>query len=224
MDGVLADSEPLHARAWVDTVVETYGKRLPEDLMATAIGTPDRVFAEILRKRIAVRASPEDFIQSKKKRFFEYLRQGGLKARPGAMSLVQDLRRQGLPFCVASGSGRAEVRASLTLLGLLPLARFFLAHEDVCFRKPHPQIYLEAARRLRLPPSLCLAVEDSPTGLRSAWQAGCYCLGVGGSYPLPLLRPAHETRPSLEGKGLFSRLFGPPRGPVVDREPRPWLT
>ena len=201
LDGVLADSEPIHAQAWIDTVVKTYGKKLPLDLMATAIGTPDKIFAEKLRMRIGVAASPADFIHEKKRKFFESLRKSGLQAKPGALHLVERLRARRIPIAVASGSGRAEVGTSLRIMGLLPRLQFYLAHEDVAFRKPHPQIYLDAARRLRVPSSSCLVFEDSPTGLRSAWEAGCVCFGVLGSYPRPILKPAHGILDSLSEKG-----------------------
>jgi beta-phosphoglucomutase-like phosphatase (HAD superfamily) len=76
----------------------------------------------------------------------------------------------GIPLALATSSGPALVRERLGVL--LPAFAAVVTRADVARGKPHPDLYLEAAARLGVPPADCLAVEDSPTGARSALAAG----------------------------------------------------
>lgn len=97
----------------------------------------------------------------------------------GVPELLREARANGLRVAVVSNNPRADVEQLLTAAGLL-------AHTDVVVgndepgmkKKPAPDPYLAAAARLDCPPRYCVAVEDSPLGLRSASAAGCHAIGV----------------------------------------------
>ena len=112
----------------------------------------------------------------------------GVTPRPGALDLVERLRSAGVPIAVASNSRREFVERTLSSVGLLdgPFQAVVSA-EDVEHPKPAPDIYLEAARRLGAEPSMCAALEDSPTGVAAAAAAGMYVIGVPyfAGAPLP---------------------------------------
>jgi len=77
-----------------------------------------------------------------------------------------------VPMAVASGGPRAIVMPTLRACGLDTLFEAIVTLDDVGRAKPDPALFLEAARRLNVPPELCLAFEDSEQGLRAARSAG----------------------------------------------------
>jgi HAD superfamily hydrolase (TIGR01509 family) len=103
--------------------------------------------------------------------------------RPGARELLAELRGLGVPCALVTMSYR---RLAEAVLAALPAGTFatVVAGDDVRHGKPHPEAYLTAAARLRVPPGDCVAIEDSPTGLASAVAAGVPALGVAHLVPL----------------------------------------
>ena len=118
--------------------------------------------------------------------------QDGLALRPHYMKLVTDPASIVIPSAVAfyraaaeiapcaivSGSPRRDVAAAVRLCGIEAATRFVLGMEDYAHGKPAPDGYLLAARRLGVPPSQCLVVEDSTAGIRSGLAAGMQVLGI----------------------------------------------
>src|SRR5690242_15626818 len=101
---------------------------------------------------------------------------GRVEALPGAVELFREAGRHG-PVGVATASPRRFVLAALEHLGLAGDVTAVVCGEDVVRAKPAPDPYLRAAAAIGLPPSCCLAVEDSPNGIRSA-AAGMPVLAV----------------------------------------------
>ncbi|MEU5308082.1 HAD family phosphatase [Streptomyces sp. NPDC021562] len=102
---------------------------------------------------------------------------GLVRALPGAMELVREAERYG-PIAVATASPRRFVRAVLDGLGLTSRLSAVVCGEDAARGKPAPDAYLHAAARLGLLPADCLAVEDSPNGIRAAAAAGLRVLAI----------------------------------------------
>jgi HAD superfamily hydrolase (TIGR01509 family) len=117
--------------------------------------------------------------------------------RPGARELLADLGAAGIPCALVTMSWRRFVDA---LLPALPAGSFatVVAGDDVTQGKPHPEAYLTAAARLGVLPQHCIAIEDSPTGARSAHAAGCITLTVPQLVPIPA-GIGHYQLPTLAG-------------------------
>ena len=168
LDGVLADTEPLHWAAYrevllelgVDVGIEEYRRRFishgggPEYACET-YRLP--LTAEALRAR-------------KEPRYLALLRRG-VPPRPGARAALERLRG-GFRTAVATNSERAEVELILGSLGLSPLLDAIVTREDYREAKPAPDAYLTAAARLGLRAEECAVVEDTPRGLGAALAAG----------------------------------------------------
>ncbi|MGW4199178.1 HAD family hydrolase [Streptomyces sp. NPDC005004] len=103
--------------------------------------------------------------------------EGRIMALPGALDLVREAERHG-PVAVATASSRRYVEAILRELGLAERLYAVVCAEDVTHGKPAPDAYLRAAAGLGLPPTSCVAVEDSPNGIRSAATAGLRVLAI----------------------------------------------
>ncbi|WP_197024328.1 HAD family phosphatase [Nocardiopsis sp. CNT312] len=106
------------------------------------------------------------------------------------VALLHAAHRDRLPCAVASGASRFLVEPGIDALGLAPLFAAVVTREDAPHGKPAPGLYLEAARRLDVPPHACLAVDDAPDGIASAHAAGMQVLTVVDGH----LAPATATR------------------------------
>ncbi|GGU38482.1 HAD family hydrolase [Streptomyces violascens] len=95
-----------------------------------------------------------------------------------SVSLLHAAREVGLPCAVASAASRVLVHPGLEALGLGPEFEAVVTREDAARGKPAPDLFLQAARRIGVPPERCLAVEDSPDGIASALAAGMHVLRV----------------------------------------------
>ncbi|MFF3000815.1 HAD family hydrolase [Streptomyces sp. NPDC057950] len=148
---------------------------------------------------------------------------GRVRALPGAVELVLEAARHG-PVGVATASPRRFVLAALEGLDLLAGLRTVVCGEDVVRVKPAPDPYLRAAVEVGVAPSGCLAVEDSPNGIRSAAAAGMCVLAVprgGMALPAEIAHlPAARAHSAAEALPLLTRLLAP-RAELLVREGAP---
>ena len=96
----------------------------------------------------------------------------------GVLDLIREAKDRGLPVGVASSSLRSWIQIKLEAIGLENAFDVLVGGDDVIRGKPEPDIYLQAARGLGVPPDECIAIEDSPTGIASAVAAGAYTIAV----------------------------------------------
>jgi HAD superfamily hydrolase (TIGR01509 family) len=167
-DGTLADTMPLHYRAW-QRVVGGLGGRFPEDLFYALGGRSTEEIFAVLRDQQGL-AVPDlaQAVQLKERYFMELLPE----VQP--IRAVVDIARRShgrIPLAVASGGPRSNVVPTLTAIGVAALFPVIVCVEDYARAKPCPDPFLEAARRLGVEPSTCLVFEDSPLGLQAAEAA-----------------------------------------------------
>ena len=194
-DGVIANSEPLHLRAFQEVLA---AERLPlseREYYARYLGLDD---AGLFRAISADRSRPftEDAIRSLVERKFERmeaLEREGSVLFPGAADAIRRLAA-GLPLAIASGALGPEIRRVLEREGLASSFQTIVSAEDTPASKPAPDPYALAVSRLAailaqpLLPSSCVAIEDSRWGLESARSAGLRTIAVTHSYPASDLR------------------------------------
>ena len=198
MDGVLVDSEPIINAAAIRALAEFGVQARPEDFLPFVGAGEDRYVggvAELHGKKYVV--------EMKRRTYDWYLKllpEMG-KAFPGAKQLIEHVRRHGIPCAVASSADRVKVEANLTRVLGVPPDRFaaLVTGEDVVRRKPHPDIFLEAARRLGVRPEACCVVEDAVHGVEAAKAAGMRCVAVTTSFPEDMLLAAGAdvVRPTI---------------------------
>jgi mannitol-1-/sugar-/sorbitol-6-/2-deoxyglucose-6-phosphatase len=183
VDGVLIDSEPF----WRESEIEIFGRyglRLTEQecMLTTGMriqevtrfwydrkpwkgGTTEKLAADILRGVI------------------ERIRMRGV-AMPGLFDALRLFQARRLRLALASASALTLIDAVIDRLQIRPHFEAICSAENELRGKPHPDVYLTAARKLGLAPGRCLAIEDSIAGVASAKAAGMTCIAV----PLPELR------------------------------------
>ena len=178
MDGVLVDSEPLFLKAINNLLVKESAEPVTDEENQTSlIGT---TVEECWRRLKVMRQLPES-LQSYLGKYdiaVKEVLQAELTPRPGVRRLIDTCSRRKLPKAVASSSLRSWVNLKLVTLGFQDSFDVVLGGDDVTRGKPEPEIYLLAAEKLKIPPSQCLAIEDSPVGIAAAVSAGIYTVAV----------------------------------------------
>jgi HAD superfamily hydrolase (TIGR01509 family) len=181
MDGVLVDSEPFTAEAAIKMFAEKGVQVRPQEFHPFVGQGEDRFIGGVAEARGVKLDMPRD-----KDRMYEiYLKliEGRLKPLNGAVGFVAECRRRGLALAVASSADTIKVQGNLRALGLGDKAfDVVLCGSQVARKKPAPDIFLEACRRLELPPADCLVVEDAVAGVAAAKAAGARCLAVTSTF------------------------------------------
>lgn len=173
-DGTLADTMGLHFQAW-QLALKPYGADLPVDLYYHWGGRPTREIVEALNEQQGLSMDAEALVHIKEELYFDLL--PGVQPIQAVVDIAQSLHGK-RPIAVASGGGRKSVISTLKGLGLLHLFDTVVTSEDYQLGKPAPDPYLEASRRLGVPPSECLVFEDTEIGRQSAAAAGMECVLV----------------------------------------------
>ncbi len=183
MDGVLVDSEPLQEAALAEFLRRRGKGPLTHGEYEGTIGLGHEAFWGWMIARFALSESVEECLADFHEILLPLLAQ--LEPAAGARELVRALADAGVPMAVASSSHRPIVEATLASIGLRDRFTAVVTGGEVSPGKPDPAIYLLAAERLGVDPSRCVAVEDSPHGVRAAVEAGMACLGVVTAYARP---------------------------------------
>jgi beta-phosphoglucomutase len=205
-DGVLVDSEPLHYQAFQEVLRPLGLGHDYEQYLERYIGFDDRdAFLEVFREaRRPLDASLLDDLMRSKSIALQSLTSKGITGFPGTVRLVRELADHKIPLAVASGALRHEVKGFIDALGLGENFSVIVAANDVNKSKPDPETYTKTIERLKedlglreIPPQCCIAIEDTPAGIKSAKEAGLFVVGVANSYPKDQLGEAHFVVESL---------------------------
>ena len=173
-DGTLADTMPLHWRAW-NQVTSRHGIHFPEDRFYSLGGVPSRDILELLRDEQRL---PIDPIAVAKEKELVYL---DLMHQVGPVHEVVTIAREHhgkLPMAVASGGIKPIIEKVLVHLGIREYFSAIVTSEDVTRQKPAPDIFLEAARRIGVAPQFCRAYEDTDLGMQAIRSAGMDAIDV----------------------------------------------
>lgn len=173
-DGTLADTMPLHWRAW-QAIATRYRINFPIDRFYSLGGVPSR---DILKLLSAEQGLGLDHLAVAKEKEAEYL---PLIAQVEPINAVVGIARENfgkLPMAVASGGTRHGIDQVLTHLGIRSLFQAVVTSEMVKHQKPAPDIFLEAARQLGVAPEFCRAYEDTDLGMKAIRAAGMEAVDV----------------------------------------------
>lgn len=211
MDGTLVDTEPYWIECEFELVARHGNGRWTDEHAHHLVGFDLRDSARYISEHGAVDLPVDDIVNLLLDGVIERVRRS-VPWRPGARELLADLADHGVPCALVTMSWR---RFTDAVVPLLPSGSFatVVAGDDVERGKPHPEPYLMAAARLGVDPSECVAIEDSPTGARSAQAAGCVTVAVPNAVAVPV-EVAHVHLPTLVGvdTAVISDLLGSCRG------------
>jgi HAD superfamily hydrolase (TIGR01509 family) len=168
-DGTLVDSMPLHMKAWEHAITQAGGV-WDYDFIFSKKGMQGKDILALYNKSFGMNLDVENIARIKQQYFHKHCTE--MKPIDSVVDVVRRYASR-LPMVVASGGSRENVLLSLTLIGIRQyFTAIITADDDGVQPKPSPDIFLEAARRIHVPPQYCQVFEDGDIGLEAARKAG----------------------------------------------------
>ena len=220
VDGVIADTEAVNARATIRVFRDVLGLDgvIRQDFEA-GLGRSAEEYV-----RAAARVHGRDLsgdevaraVAARQEEFLRILRDEPLPPFPGVVELLEEALASGtIRVAIATSSTREKSRAVLEATGIPYQQVACITGSDVSRKKPDPELFLIAARRIDLAPARCVVIEDAPNGVEAARRAGCRVIAVTSSVGAAKLRGADRIVSSLEEvtAGDIVRLVADPSRP-----------
>jgi len=208
MDGVLIDSGAHHRHAWRALLAEL-GTELDPEHWRLTIGRPSEEAIPLLLGRRMSGAEARRLAR-RKRDLYQERAQAGLEPVPGVPQFLESLARLGVPRAVGTSASRWDAERLLDDLGLLRYFEVVVTSDDVMLGKPDPEVWTQAARRLRAAPAACVVFEDALVGVQAARSAGMRVIGVTTAHTDPELLAAGAERTIPDFQGLvWSRIAQP---------------
>jgi HAD superfamily hydrolase (TIGR01509 family) len=187
MDGLLFDSETLYQEAIALAAAEG-GYEVAIEIFSQTVGLPWAQSRALLLAHFGETFAVKEFEEAWVRHFW-VIAETRLALKPGVLELLDTLTQMRLPCAIATSSSHRTVERHLTSHNLVGRFDAIIGHGDYENGKPAPDPFLKAAERLGVDPHLCLALEDSHNGVRSASSAGMMTIMVPD-----LLEPTDEIR------------------------------
>ena len=182
MDGTLIDTEKYYRVFWPMAMAE-FGYTLTDEqtLSMRSLGRP---FAPQQLKAWFGQDLDYYAIRDRRKELMEKcLDENGIQLKPGAVEILKELKKRGIPAAVATATDLERTEKYLNKTGIRQYFDRLISATQVPEGKPSPDIYLYACEQMGLRPEECLVVEDSPNGVMSAYRAGCRVIMVPDQTP-----------------------------------------
>ncbi len=196
MDGLLVDSEDTWEMA-ENTLLAARNRRYGPGERHQLLGLRTDEFLEQLIKHFRLEDSLSDLRRELIADMLKLVPQH-TRPQPGAPEILTYAAQRRLPRAIASAAPPEIIEAIVASQGWQEMLPLRISADSVPNGKPAPDVYLEAARQLGIPPADCLALEDSPNGARSAVAAGMVCYAVPD--------PAHTDQRAFHG--ITRNVFG----------------
>lgn len=187
LDGVITNSVPLHFKAWKKMFAEYNVNFSFEDYKNKVDGRPRLEGA----KAILTSLSNEELLKASDKKqayFLEFLETDGVETFPSSVNLLKNMKKAKIKLACASSSKNAG-----SIIKKTNLDKIFdinVSGQDFKMGKPHPEIFLTAAKRLNLSPEECVVFEDASSGVQAAINGNFFCVGIDRNNQKELLQGA----------------------------------
>lgn len=185
LDGTLVDSEPNYFKS-DKKLFDEYGIDLTEDINNKYIGISSQDMMKDIKEIFAINDSVEILVAKKNKYYIDIAKENTI-VFPEMLKFLQLLKKNGFPMAIASGSSPEIIEMIISITNIKPYFDVVLSAEEVKRGKPAPDIFIETAKLLGIPPANCLVLEDSQYGVEAAKSAGMYCTAI----PFPISEQLH---------------------------------
>ncbi len=196
MDGLMIDTEKLLQKYWL-VAAHTYGYAMEKQHVLGIRSLAAKYAAPKLQAELGADFDYEMLRSLRIKLMNEHIDAYGVEEKPGLGELLAYLKQNAYLTAVATATDWERTKRYLGSIGRLSYFDEIVCAPMVANGKPAPDIYLEAARRLNVEPSQCMALEDSPNGILAAYRAGMY----------PVMVP-DLSEPDEDTKKLLYRCVG----------------
>ncbi len=169
-DNIIVDSEPYHFESYRQ-VFEAMGHKLNrEEYWIEWTSKGGGAEGEI--KRYNLPFDPAEIRRKKDPIYSSFCQKGLVKPFPEAKDIIELLSRKNYTLAIASGSYEEDIKKILKIHGLASYFSAIVGKDNIKKYKPHPQTYLKALEKIKVPPEKCIAIEDAEKGIKSAHGAG----------------------------------------------------
>ena len=196
MDGLMIDTEKLLQKYWL-VAAHTYGYAMEKQHVLGIRSLAAKYAAPKLQAELGADFDYDKVRSLRIKLMNEHIDTYGVEEKPGLGELLAYLKQNAYLTAVATATDWERTKRYLGSIGRLSYFDEIVCAPMVANGKPAPDIYLEAARRLNVEPSQCMALEDSPNGILAAYRAGMY----------PVMVP-DLSEPDEDTKKLLYRCVG----------------
>lgn len=185
-DGVVVQSEPLHMETFLE-LLKPYGVKVNEKRWYREFaGTGSKHIFEVLVEEFKIPKSVDELVQIRKTNYEKAVRSGRLKLTPGIVEFLEKLRQKKVKTAIVSGSHRTNINVALEMFGLAKFFDVIVSGDALEKRKPDPEPFLYAARKLGIKPEECIAIEDSISGAKSVKAAGMKLIIIRSPVKIPI--------------------------------------
>jgi len=201
MDGVLIDSGAHHRHAWRMLLDELGAEPADPEHWRLTIGRPSEEAIPLLLGR-RVSGAEARRLARRKRDLYQERAQAGLDPVPGVREFLEALARLDVPRAVGTSASRWDAERLLDDLGLLHFFDVMVTSDDVMLGKPDPEVWTQAARRLRVSAERCVVFEDALVGVQAARAARMRVIGVTTAHSDAELLEAGAERTIPDFQGL----------------------
>lgn len=177
MDGVIVDTEPLHCKAYYQ-MFDAVNIDVSDELYASFTGQSTISICRKLCEHFRLTEAPEILVALKRKFFKEIFETDkDLHLIDGVLELIKDYHNNGLTLVLASSASMTTINNVFTRFNLNQYFIAKLSGADLKASKPHPEIFIKAAKAAGFKKNECLVIEDSTNGIKAAKAADIFCVG-----------------------------------------------
>ncbi|MFX1339695.1 MAG: HAD family hydrolase [Promethearchaeota archaeon] len=182
MDGVLADTGPIHFQSWAKMARENAKVEFSREFFEATFGQQS---VPITRKLVG--PDVDQVLVEKwaalKEQYYREMVKGKLEPLPGAVELIKSLKTHDFKLAVGSSGPLENVELLLNTLNIKQYFDVIITAEDVKNGKPAPDVFLIAAERLKIRPENCVIIEDAPVGIEAAKRATMSSIALTTTHP-----------------------------------------
>jgi beta-phosphoglucomutase len=194
-DGVVIRSMEDHYEGW-RKALEEYGIDMAPEELYVMEGSGVEELANQFTRKFNIPHDEAPNIIRKKSFYYDQIKK--IEFYPNLIDVLQWIKEKELKTALVTGGERFRVMETLENFGLAGQFNAIVTADDVEFTKPSPEPYLKAAEILNVEPKACVVIENAPLGIRSAKNAGMYCIAVTTTLPRKYLTHADVVTDSLE--------------------------
>ena len=176
MDGVLADTGPIHFESWVKMASEI-NVEFTREFFEETFGQQS---VTITRKLLGNKVDDEELVKRAylKEHYYREMVKDKLEPLPGVIELIRNLKDKKFKLAVGSSGPPENVELLLNSLQVKKYFEIIITADDVSNSKPAPDVFLIAAKRLQINPKNCIVIEDAPVGIEAAIRAGMKSIAI----------------------------------------------
>jgi len=189
MDGVLADTGPIHFESWVK-MAKKIGKEFPKELFEQTFGQQSITITRKLVGSEVNQALIEKWANLKEEYYREMIKDK-LIPLPGVIRIILDLKSDSFKLAVGSSGPPENVDLLLTQLKIKDYFDEVITAVEVKEGKPNPEVFLTVSNNLNINPKNCIVIEDAPVGIEAAKRAGMKTIALTTTHNKKELREAN---------------------------------